>query len=70
VSDPDRLETLRAEAQYARQRLDLYRARAYGMRPTREARMRELQREADAAQERYRVAREAAGASADASRRP
>jgi hypothetical protein len=59
VSDPERLETLRAEAQYARRRLDLYRARAYGMRPTRESRMRELQRAADAAEERYRTALEA-----------
>jgi hypothetical protein len=54
----DRLEVLRAEARYARERLDLYRARAYSMRPTRESRLRELERAAAAAEERYRRALE------------
>jgi hypothetical protein len=59
VSDAeDRLETLRAEARYAREKLDLYKARAYGLRPVRESRLRELERAAQAAEERYRVARE------------
>ena len=39
-----RLEILRAEARYHRERHELYRARFYGMRPTSETRMRELER--------------------------
>ena len=50
-----RVEDLRAEARYARERLDLYRAKAYGPRPTRGSRLRELEREADGA--RGRLAR-------------
>ncbi|HXD65598.1 MAG TPA: hypothetical protein VNV17_13330 [Solirubrobacteraceae bacterium] len=50
------LDDLRAQAQYARQRYDLYRARAYGQRPTSESRMRELQRASDQAEERLRAA--------------
>ena len=42
--DPFRLEELRAEARYHRERYQLYRARVYGSRPTRPARLRELQR--------------------------
>jgi hypothetical protein len=38
------LDDLRAQALHARQRLELYRARAYGMRPTSPVRMRELER--------------------------
>jgi hypothetical protein len=47
VSGPSdrRLDELGAQAQYARQRYDLYRARAYGPRPTNPARLRELERE-------------------------
>ena len=44
-----RVEDLRAEARYARERLDLYRAKAYGPRPTSAGRMRELERAADGA---------------------
>jgi hypothetical protein len=40
-----RLNELRAQAQYARQRYDLYKARAYGPRLTSAARLRELERE-------------------------
>ncbi|HSD80468.1 MAG TPA: hypothetical protein VLB47_07400 [Solirubrobacteraceae bacterium] len=57
-----RLDVLRAEARYARERLDLYRARAYGLRPVRESRLRELERAAQAAEERYRRALDAADA--------
>ena len=42
--DPFRLEELRAEARYHRERYQLYRARVHGSRPTRPARLRELQR--------------------------
>lgn len=41
-----RLDELRAQARYARQRLDLYKAKAYGSRLTSPTRMRELEREA------------------------
>jgi hypothetical protein len=50
------LDDLRAQAQYARQRYDLYRARAYGQRPTSPARMRELERACEQAEARLRAA--------------
>ena len=60
MEDPeDRLAELTMQAEYARRRLDLYRARAYGMRPVSESRMRELEREADSAEQRLRAARRA-----------
>jgi hypothetical protein len=64
----DRIEDLEAEARYARERLDLYRAKMYGPRPTSATRMRELQRAAEGAEERLRRARErrAAGGAAPA----
>jgi hypothetical protein len=40
-----RLNELRAQAQYARQRYDLYKARSYGPHLTSEARLRQLERE-------------------------
>jgi hypothetical protein len=52
------LETLEAEARYARERYQLYRARAYGPRPTSMARMRELQRLHEGAEARLKRARE------------
>jgi hypothetical protein len=52
------LETLEAEARYARERYQLYRARAYGPRPTSMARMRELQRMHEGAEARLKRARE------------
>jgi hypothetical protein len=55
----DRLAELRMQAEHARRRLDLYRARAYGLKPTSESRMRELEREAQSAEERLRAARRA-----------
>jgi hypothetical protein len=51
-----RLEELRAEARYARERLALYRARLYGQRRTSMSRLRELERAADGAQTRLRDA--------------
>jgi hypothetical protein len=58
VTDPQtqRLEQLRAEAHYHRQRLDLYRARLYGGRAVNVARLEEFQRASDEAAERLRRA--------------
>ncbi len=56
MSEDARLEDLRAEARFARERLDLYRARAYGGRPTSPVRMRELERARDLADERLATA--------------
>jgi hypothetical protein len=56
----ERIDELAAEARYARQRADLYRAKTYGARPTTPARMRELERAAEGAEERLRRARAAA----------
>ena len=50
------LDDLRAQAQHARQRYDLYKAKAYGQRLTSPARMRELQRECERAEARLRAA--------------
>ena len=50
------LEELEAEARYQRERLALYRARAYGSQDTSEARMRKLQQASDHADERLRAA--------------
>jgi hypothetical protein len=46
------IERLRAEARYARERLGLYRAKAYGGRPTTPGRWRELERAAADSQAR------------------
>jgi hypothetical protein len=54
----ERLEQLRAEARYHRQRLDLYRARLYGGRALSPARLEEFQRAADDAAARLRHERE------------
>jgi hypothetical protein len=51
-----RLDDLRAQAQYARQRYDLYKAKAYGPRLTSPARLRELQRACEQAEARLRAA--------------
>ena len=50
------LDDLLAQALYARQRFDLYKAKAYGPRPTSPARMRELQRACEQAEARLRAA--------------
>lgn len=52
MMDPDRLADLRADARYARERYDLYRAKMYGPRPTSMTRLRELERAHEAAQAR------------------
>lgn len=51
-----RIEDLRAEARYARERVALYRAKAYGARATSAGRLRELERVADGASARLRQA--------------
>jgi hypothetical protein len=56
VTDAARLEDLRAAAHFHRERVDLYRARAYGGRPTSPTRMRELERARDLADERLQTA--------------
>jgi hypothetical protein len=51
-----RLNELRTQAQYARERYDLYKARAYGPRVTSVARLRELERECTRAEAILRFA--------------
>jgi hypothetical protein len=53
-----RLEELEAEAQYHRERYDLYRAKTYGPRPTSDSRLRELERMHQGAASRLRRARQ------------
>jgi hypothetical protein len=55
MNDPD-LERLRADARYRRERLDLYRARIYGPRPTSPARLAELERDYEFAADRLKRA--------------
>jgi hypothetical protein len=56
------IERLRAEATHARERLGLYRAKAYGGRPTTPGRWRELERAAADTQARLEHAQAAAAA--------
>ena len=51
-----RIEDLRIEARYRRERYDLYRAKMYGPRPTTLARLRELERAHQGADARLRRA--------------
>jgi hypothetical protein len=51
-----RIEELRAEARYHRERLDLYKAKMYGLRPTTMTRLRELERIHRGAEARLREA--------------
>jgi len=52
----DPLEDLRAQAQYARARYQLYKAKSYGQRPTSPAHLRELQQTCERAEARLRFA--------------
>jgi hypothetical protein len=54
-----RIEDLLAEARYQRHRYDLYRAKAYGPRPTTMVRLRELERASQGAEARLRRAQQA-----------
>ena len=56
MTDSARLEELRAEARYHRQRYDLYRAKTYGPRATSMTKLRELERAHEAAEARLRRA--------------
>jgi hypothetical protein len=58
VAGEARIEDLRAEARYARERYDLYRAKMYGMRPTTITRLRELERIHQGADARLRRAQQ------------
>lgn len=51
-----RLQELRAAARYHRERLQLYRAKVQGPRPTSPGRLQELERESERADERLRQA--------------
>jgi hypothetical protein len=57
----ERLDALRAEARYHRERRDLYRAKMYAQRPATMTRLRELDRIAEAAAERVRRAEQELG---------
>ena len=59
MSDSRQLEDLRAEARYARERYDLYRAKMYGARPTTMTRLRELERAHQGAHARLHRAQQA-----------
>jgi hypothetical protein len=56
---PARIEDLRAEARYRRERYQLYRAKMYGLRATNMARLRELERADEGAEARLRRAEQA-----------
>ena len=58
MGDSPRIEELLAEARYRRHRYDLYRAKAYGPRPTTMARLRELERAYQGAEARLRRAQQ------------
>jgi hypothetical protein len=60
-----RLEDLRVEARYWRERTALYRAKAFRGKPTRPARLAELERSAAGADERLKRAEAAARRSRD-----
>ncbi len=65
MADTDELAALRADARYARERLNLYRAKSYGMHATSAERLRELQRRADETHERLRFAERQARAATE-----
>jgi hypothetical protein len=59
LRETDRLDELREEARYRRERLALYKARLYGGRVRSESKLRELQRSSDGAEARLRRAKDA-----------
>jgi hypothetical protein len=63
------LEGLRAEARYRRERLDLYRAKAYGSGLVTAAGMRLRERECELAEQRLRRAQDEAGPDKQGERR-
>jgi hypothetical protein len=56
MAGPARIEDLRVEARYRRERYELYRAKMYGRRATSMARLRELERAHEGAETRLRCA--------------
>jgi hypothetical protein len=56
MTPPYRLAELKAEARYRRERLALYRARAYGDGPTTADRLRRLEQASESAEHRLRRA--------------
>ena len=56
MAEAPHIEDLRAQARHHRMRLDLYRAKMYGLRPTSMTRLRELERIDEAAEARLREA--------------
>jgi hypothetical protein len=58
MTSAPRIEELRAEARYARERYDLYRAKMYGLRPTTATRLNELKRIHEGAAARLRRAQQ------------
>jgi hypothetical protein len=60
VSEESHLAELRRQAQYRRERLEIYRAKVYGPRPTSPAKLEELEREYELATSRLRRAEQAA----------
>jgi hypothetical protein len=56
MTSPRRLEELRVDARYRRERHDLYRAKMYGPRPTSPVQLRELERACALAEGRLRRA--------------
>lgn len=60
ITETDRLDELREEARYRRERLALYKARLYGGRARSESKLRELQRSSDGAEARLRRAEDPA----------
>ena len=55
----DRFAELRLDAEHAQRKLQLYRARAYGLRAVSATRMRELERHAEATAARLKAAQDA-----------
>jgi hypothetical protein len=58
--EADRLEDLREEARYRRERIALYKARVYGGRVHSQVKLRELERASEGAEARLRRAENAA----------
>ncbi len=56
TDDDHQLAALRADARYARERFDLYRAKSYSGRATSPERLRELERKATETRERFEFA--------------
>jgi hypothetical protein len=66
----DHLDDLRAQARYARERYELYKARTFGQRPTSLARLQELELAAEQATARLRFAESEAQRARDDDEQP